>query len=257
MLNKDNYHPEPYWSTVAGRIRDRGDANIIAGDDEPYYRYKRERFLEMLSAVDFTGKSVLEIGHGPGGNLRYLHDHFAPARLLGVDISEEMGKLARGILPPEVELTKTDGTTLPFADRSIDLVFTATVLQHNTDEVMLRALIDEIARVAKHEIYFFERIDDPIAGDALCLGRPVDYYADFLRPHGFELVDTEFINIHASYLMAGTIRKGLNPREREEGQPLNGFSRELQYLLLPYTKRLDKTWKKPRDLARLGFRRRG
>jgi SAM-dependent methyltransferase len=252
---ENSYHPEPYWSTVAKRIRQRGGANVIAGDDEPYYRYKRERFLEMLAQVGFNGKSVLEIGHGPGGNLRFIHDNFEPSRLLGVDISEEMVALARTILPPEVELKKIDGTSLPFEDRSIDVVFTATVLQHNTDEKMLRALTAEIGRTAKQEVYFFERVDDPIAGDELCLGRPVKYYADLMRPHGFELIHTEFINIHASYLVAGAIRKGLNRREREEGEPLNNLSVQLQNLLLPFTKEVDRRWSKQRDLAALGFRR--
>ncbi len=231
---------------------------MIAGDDEPYYRYKRERFLEMLSTVDFAGKSVLEIGHGPGGNLKFiLGTTPPPKRLMGVDISTEMGALARSILPQMVELTKIDGTKLPFSDKSVDLVFTATVLQHNTDESMLKTLIKEIARVARREIYIFERIDDPIAGDELCLGRPVSYYADLFQAEGFDLLGTEFINIHASYFMAGTIRKVLNPKERQEGEPLNSFSLGLQEALLPLSKRMDKVVRKDRDLAKLSFRRKG
>lgn len=62
----DNYHPEPYWSEVAQKIKTREGVNVIAGDDEPYYRYKRKRFLKLLNSVDFAGKSVLEIGSGPG-----------------------------------------------------------------------------------------------------------------------------------------------------------------------------------------------
>ncbi len=213
----------------------------------------------MLSSLDFGGKSVLEIGHGPGGNLRFILDSPTPppAKLMGVDISSEMGALARSTLPEKVELTKINGTKLPFPDCSVDLVFTATVLQHNTDEAMLRPLIQEIARVAKTEIHLFERIDDPIAGDELCLGRPVSYYADLFRVEGFELVDTKFINIHASYLMAGTIRKVLNSKDREEGEPLNAFSLNLQETLLPLSKRLDQAMHKDRDLAKLSFRRNG
>ena len=250
------YHPEPYWSTVAKRIRSRGNANVIAGDDEPYYRYKRARFLEMLSAVQVAGKSVLEIGHGPGGNLKFLSEATpAPRRLMGVDISEDMVSLASTILPASVALTKINGTELPFEDDSVDIVFTATVLQHNTDESMLRPLVREIARVAREEVHLFERIDDPIAGDDLCLGRPVRYYAQMLEQEGFVLADTEFINIHASYLMAGSIRKGLNSKRREEGEPLNSLSLGLQSALLPLSKQLDRVMTRDRDLARLSFRR--
>ena len=65
-----NYQPEPYWSEVANRIKSRKGESIIAGDDEPYYRYKRKKFLSMLNSVNFKEKSVLEIGCGPGGNFR-------------------------------------------------------------------------------------------------------------------------------------------------------------------------------------------
>ena len=226
---------------------------MIAGDDEPYYRYKRERFLQMLSSVEFNGHSVLEIGHGPGGNLRYIADRFSPSKLMGVDISSDMVELARANLPGEVEVQKIDGTQLPFADNSVDIVFTATVLQHNTDEVMLKALIKEICRVAKKKVYIFERIDDPIAGDELCLGRPVAYYTRLFETGGFSLHDVEYVNIHASYLVSGVIRKGLNPKSREEGEPLNDLSLTLQNVLLPITKKVDRIWTKNRDLGKLEF----
>ena len=46
-----NYNPETYWSEVAKRIKSRKGKNIIAGDDEPFYRYKRKKFLKMLNSL--------------------------------------------------------------------------------------------------------------------------------------------------------------------------------------------------------------
>ncbi|HZV43771.1 MAG TPA: methyltransferase domain-containing protein, partial [Saprospiraceae bacterium] len=151
------YHPEPYWSDVAKRIKSRSGKNVIAGDDEPYYRYKRKQFLALLKEVDFKGKNVLEIGSGPGGNLKELLS-LSPAKLTGADISNDMIELAKSNLPESVSLVKTNGTTLPFADRSFDYVFTATVLQHNTDEQMLEQLINEICRVSAEQVFIFESI---------------------------------------------------------------------------------------------------
>jgi ubiquinone/menaquinone biosynthesis C-methylase UbiE len=258
MNNSDQnqtYHPEPYWSKVAQRINARQGTNVIAGDDEPYYRYKRDRFLEMLATLPFDGQSVLEIGHGPGGNLLHIDHHFRPSQLQGVDISADMVRLATSRLPEHVKVQKVNGTELPFADQSIDLVFSATVLQHNTDEKMLTALIAEMCRVARKQVYIFERIDDPIAGDELCLGRPTHYYEALFNQHGFQLRDVEFINIHTSYLVAGVTRKVLNPGSRQEGEPLNGVSLLIQDALLPLTKRLDKAFTVERDLAKLAFTR--
>ena len=56
------YDPEPYWSDVAKRIKACNGKNVIADDDEPYYRFKRERFLSLLNEVDFKCKTVLETG---------------------------------------------------------------------------------------------------------------------------------------------------------------------------------------------------
>jgi SAM-dependent methyltransferase len=248
------YHPEPYWSDVAKRIKARKGKNVIAGDDEPYYRYKRERFLDLLLEVDFKGKRVLEIGSGPGGNLKAIYAQ-QPASLTGADISADMIELARTNLPPEVNLVKVDGTSLPFADQSFDYVFTATVLQHNTDEKMLLQLMAEICRVAKEKVFLFERIEDTIKGDDLCYGRPVSYYEGVCKQYGFELASSKWINIRTSYYISGAIRKGLNPASRVEGEPLNGISVFLQNLTLPVTRQLDKVFTSRKDVARLEFRR--
>jgi len=94
-MKKETYHPESYWSEVGARIEERENGkNIIAGDDEPYYRYKRNRFLQLLNEVNFKNKTVLELGSGPGGNLLEIHKH-SPARLVGADISSQMVKLAK------------------------------------------------------------------------------------------------------------------------------------------------------------------
>jgi len=251
----EKYQPEEYWTKVGKRIesRDAGD-NVIAGDDEPFYRYKRIRFLELLNEVEFKGKSVLEIGCGPGGNLLEVYKH-KPKKLTAVDISSQMVRLATNKVPSDVEIIKINGTELPFDDQTFDIVFTATVLQHNTDEVMLKKIINELSRVSKDRVFLFERIEDKIKGDELCYGRPVDYYASIMRKNGFELESKKFINIRTSYYFSGAIRKGLNPSTREEGEPLNALSINLQKLSLPITKRMDKIFRSNKDVGRLEFKR--
>lgn len=252
----EKYHPEEYWSEVGQRIaeRDNGE-NIIAGDDEPYYRYKRKEFLKLLHEVKFDGKSVLEIGHGPGGNLLEIWNNHIPKSLNGVDISEQMVKLARNKIPSAIQVEKINGTQLPFSNGQFDIVFTATVLQHNTDENMLKEIIGEICRVSGDTVVLFERIESSITGDDLCLGRPVGYYATLMKQHGFELESTKYINIRASYYMSGAIRKLLNPKTRKEGEPLNAISVFLQNVSIPITSILDKIFTSKKDIGRLIFKR--
>ncbi len=254
-MSQSSYNPETYWAAVGRRIEHRRDTtNVIAGDDEPYYRYKRKRFLKMLHAVDFKNRVVLEIGSGPGGNLvEVLKEN--PEVLKGVDISQQMVSLASQKLPEGVEVIKINGKELPFEDNGFDIVFTATVLQHNTDERMLKEILKEMCRVSSDRVYLFERIEKTIKGNALCQGRPVSYYADLMRQQGFLLQSTEYINIRVSYYICGAIRKLFNRRGRKEGEPLSRLSVFLQTLILPVTAMLDRVFLSEKDVARLEFRR--
>lgn len=252
-MQERKYNPESYWSEVGLRIETREvNDNVVAGDDEPYYRYKRERFLQLLKEIDFFQASVLEVGCGPGGNLKEIFV-LQPKKLVGADISSQMVKLAKKILPSSVELVKTNGTELPFESGTFDIIFTSTVLQHNTDETMLKSLMKEIARLSPKKIYFFERIENDIIGDDLCLGRPVQYYSDIMQSNNYVLKSVSFSNIRVSYYVSGIIRKVFNKPSRKEGEPITKFSRFLQMITLPVTRRLDLLFKSNKDLARMEF----
>jgi len=254
-MSNTEYKPAEYWSEVGERVDSREDSNIIAGDDEPFYYYKREAFLKLLDEVDLTGKSVLEVGPGPGGNLKFLRTKHKkkPSKVTGADISPKMVKLATKNNENQVEIVHFNGVNLPFEDNSFDTIFTATVLQHNTDEKMFTTIVKDICRVANKDVYLFERIEKKPKGDELNQGRTVKQYSDLFSQHGYSLESKKFINIQISYLVCGAIRKGLNPKTREEGQPLTKFSLFLQSLTLPFTKVLDKIFKADRDLCRLHF----
>lgn len=249
------YHPEPYWNEVAERIGRRGDLRIIAGDDEPFYRYKRNKFLRLFHSLPFEGNRVLEVGCGPGGNLLEAWKH-GPAELHGVDISERMIALAqKNLAGIPVHLTKLDDTSFPFPGQRFDLCFTSTVLQHNTDEAMLRGLVREICRVTRNEAVLFEKIEPVRRGTELCVGRPVRDYAALMEAEGFQLEEVRYLNIQVSFLVSGALRKLLNPRGRKEGEPLSRPSLLLQKLSLPLTTRLDSLFPAKRDVAMMRFRR--
>lgn len=255
MKMEKNYNPELYWDQVAGQISRRPDANVIAGDDEPYYRHKRKLFLQWLDQVDVAGKSVLEIGSGPGGNLHYLAEKGCK-EITGADISSRMIEAAKRILAgKKINLVKTDGITLPFADRQFDLVFTSTVLQHNTDEKKLKLLVADICRVAKNEIILFERIEKEVKGHESNLGRPVGYYVSLFVQYGFTLEENSFLKLQASYYVCGAIRRLFNSRNRAEGQPVSKLSYILETVFLPVTKLLDKIIPARRGLGMLYFKK--
>jgi 2-polyprenyl-3-methyl-5-hydroxy-6-metoxy-1,4-benzoquinol methylase len=140
-MASDKYIPESYWDEVARQIRLRKGRNLVAGDDEPFYRYKRNKLLKLLNRINFTNKKVLEVGSGPGGNLLEIYKQH-PAVLYGADISEEMiGLSEKNTGKWNIPVVKTNGSDLPFSAGYFDVVITVTVLQHITDEKMLNTLI--------------------------------------------------------------------------------------------------------------------
>ncbi len=252
-MTSENYRPEAYWDVVARNIKERIHGEIIAGDDEPYYRYKREKFLRLFDKLEFKNRKVLEVGSGPGGNLIHLQGA-ETKELVGVDLSSQMIELSRQLIKDKsISVIKIDGTELPFPDRYFDLSFTSTVLQHNTDEEMLRKLIKSICRVTNTEIVLFERIEHKITGHDSNVGRPVEYYSGLFATNSFKLVDTQFLNIQASYIVCGTVRKVFNKRSRREGEAVSGVSKFLEKVALPVTKQVDKLIKQKRDLGMLRF----
>jgi SAM-dependent methyltransferase len=229
---------------------------MIAGDDEPYYRYKRRRFLELLDTINFHDKVVLEIGSGPGGNLDFIYNKGCK-KITGVDISQQMVSLSKELLSGKnIDVIKINGKDLPFPDRTFDVVFTSTVLQHNTNENLLHELIKEICRVSKVEVLLFERIENKIKGHETNLGRPISYYEKMLNADGFKLTGKSSLPIQASYFVCGAIRKVFNRRDRNEGEPLSRISVILQKFTLLITSMVDKIIPSKRDVMLLKFNKR-
>lgn len=81
------------------------------------------------------GERVLEIGYGTGHCLIEFAQRVRPGgRVYGVDISDEMFKLANDLVEKEgcqdvVELLRHDASNLPFEDESMDAVFMSFTLE--------------------------------------------------------------------------------------------------------------------------------
>jgi SAM-dependent methyltransferase len=251
------YEPREYWTQVADEIGQRPDSNLFAGLDTPFYRYKRSKFLEkFLRTIPAEGKSILEIGCGPGGNLLELAKA-APQRLVGCDISPAMIDLATRNTHDKatVELVVTDGKTLPFADREFEITFTSTVLQHNLDDGDLSALLGEICRVTGDTIYLFEDTSRTRRVRYSAVLRPVEDYVRFCAQNGFELVEAEMLGVYASERAAGGLRRVLNRPPLKPGEPISRVNDVAERVALPPTRLLDAVIPQPRGLTKMVLRR--
>lgn len=94
------------------------------------------------------GRSVLDVGCGPGTITVDMADRVAPGHVLGVDPSAEVLELARRNAADRDRLVfaQGDATALPAPTNSFDIVHAHQVLLHLTDPV---AALREMLRVAK------------------------------------------------------------------------------------------------------------
>ncbi len=133
--------------------------------------------LYLMRAIEKTGaKSVLEVGFGNGNLLLTLAARFPQVALNGVELTESGLAIAKDmqtsdVLPPEfiaaspaplldatahrrVSLTTGDARSLPFADRSIDLVYTRLALEQM--EAIRHKALSEVTRVAARTVVLIE-----------------------------------------------------------------------------------------------------
>jgi pseudaminic acid biosynthesis-associated methylase len=117
-------------------------------------RLMRDWGRMLAHAVTPKPESVLEVGCNIGRNLVALRGFVGDIH--AVEPNTEAVKQARANPALEgVDIREGDGFALPFADASIDLVFTSGVLIHVAPDDLER-VVREIARVARHYILCIE-----------------------------------------------------------------------------------------------------
>ena len=93
-------------------------------------------------------ESVLEFGCGTGAVLSQVARIGVGSRHVGVDLADPA--LHRDANAATLDLRRIDAGSLPFEDRSFDLVYASHVIEHIPDP---RAALAEIARVARKWVY--------------------------------------------------------------------------------------------------------
>lgn len=248
------YDPEKYWTDVAERIARREAGSVVAGDREPFHVYRRTKFVELLlPRMDLSGRSVLELGCGPGGNLLVLARQ-RPSRLVGADLSARMIDLARqNTAGTGIEVVKSWGRGLPFGDCEFDVTFTVTVLQHNVDEVVL-TLMRDMARVTRHQIYLFEETSPWRREIYSYVSRPRRFYEDAMAANGFRMADAVYLRDFMTRVSTALARRALN-RTQREGEDKSRLSGAAERLLVRIARPLDEVIRLPLGLTMMTFDR--
>ncbi|MBS1792998.1 MAG: class I SAM-dependent methyltransferase [Acidobacteria bacterium] len=115
---------------------------VEAGNLSPYWGEHTARYVFALPYV--ADKNVIDIACGTGYGLAFLKD--AARSVVGVDVSLEAAKQARGECGERVSVLLGDGTNLPFRDASFDVVTSFETLEHLHERARFLA---ELKRVLK------------------------------------------------------------------------------------------------------------
>lgn len=147
-------------------------------------------------------ESLLDFGCGVGRLSEYLAPRFRS--ITGVDISEEMLRVARNTgKAPNVEYHSVS-TLSTLADGTFDKSMSFWVLQHITEERSLGSCIDTLHRLIKPEglAFIFEQVrtQPESLGDILTHRVPDEYIKEFSR-RGFRLESTRRVFRYPSYGM--------------------------------------------------------
>jgi SAM-dependent methyltransferase len=131
---------------------------ILTDRDKQYGKWKRDEFFHsgeteinrFMTSSGFVARrdgKALDFGCGVGRLSRALRPYFA--EVYGVDISEEMVRLAREFTPDCKFLVINDHKLRPFANNFFDFVYSNRVLQHQPSKYLVESYICEFVRVAK------------------------------------------------------------------------------------------------------------
>lgn len=216
-MNKNSDETQLFWNRVAAdwdkQVGDDGDSNRILNSDPVLWQF----------AGDVSGASILDAGCGTGYLSRQLHE--CGARVVGIDFSEEMIRIARS-KAAHIDFRIDSCSTLhTVADGSFDIVISNYVLMDTPDltetvEAFFRVLQpgghvvvvfshpcfpqeyvtatdNDVAVTYQWNFPYFQQqkcIEPPwghFTSEFIWFHRPLSDYWKAFRKAGFEVVDFE------------------------------------------------------------------
>lgn len=121
----------------------------ITGEGPEYFaEYKIADVRKLCAASDLQPKRILDFGAGIGASTPYFQQYFPDSEIVSADVSPKSLEILANRYPEISRPLLIEGDTLPLADDSIDLAFTACVFHHIDEAEHLRWL-SELKRVVR------------------------------------------------------------------------------------------------------------
>ena len=169
----------------------------------------QNRLIERLAYMRHQPRSIIDVGCGTGKALRGLQKAYPRARVLGVDIAQQMLVCARPRfrLMSKQRLVLADMERLPFCGGAFDLVFSSLALPWCND---LKATLAEFARVsAPGTLLLFSSFGPGTLRELAVSWQQIDD-----RPHVHRFVDMH--DVGDAMMATGQNTKGLTPEKLQK-----------------------------------------
>jgi ubiquinone/menaquinone biosynthesis C-methylase UbiE len=124
-------------------------AEEAASYDSMDHRAINKSFVEEALLLCPAPRRVLDVGTGPGWIPILTALQCPEARIVGVDLAEEMMRIARRNVEKEglsnrIDIVRADAKQLPFAPGDFDLVISSSMLHHIPDPRLVLAEVDRV-----------------------------------------------------------------------------------------------------------------
>lgn len=179
------------------------------------------RLLEKLEAVKLSPQWILDAGSGTGEAVKPLQKRFKKADVVLLDVSERMLEKAtkQGVLFRKPHAVCGDIESLPFADKSFELVFSNLAMQWCNDVAAVLAEFKRVLRPGGLLVFTtfgldtlkelrasWQKVDDAVHVNAFLDMHDI---GDALLQSGYAepVMETEFITIN--YKEVGTLMQDL------------------------------------------------
>jgi ubiquinone/menaquinone biosynthesis C-methylase UbiE len=127
--------------------------NIRASGETPDF-FAEYKIIDLAKEIkknfQLDSIKILDFGSGVGNSVPYFSKHIKAVDLTCVDVSDASLSIAQARHPDLAKYVGFDGKTLPFADESFSVVFTACVF-HHIPAVEHILLFKEIYRILNKE----------------------------------------------------------------------------------------------------------